>query len=317
MHFGDDSEQGRAPRRIGGIAFIVVALACFGALDTTIKIASTAAPVAMAVWVRYLVQTVVTGAVLWPARRASLFQTSRPLLQFSRGALLLTGSVIAFFSLRFMQVGEYTASVMLTPLLLTVAAAVALHESVSWLRWACVLGGFAGSMAVIRPGEDPFHWLMLLPLLLVAANTGFQVLTSRMARTEDPGTMHFYTGLAGLTLTTLGLPFAWQALPLSVWLVIGLMGLLSTLGHFLLIMACMRTPVAVLTPYLCLQIGFAALGGWLVCAHVPDARSLAGIALVAVSGVFGTWLTGREALASDRRNEAQSNMVAVAGADAH
>jgi len=101
MHSGDGSEQGRAPRRIGGIAFIVVALACFGALDTTTKIASTAAPVVMAVWIRYLVQTVVTGAVLWPARRASLFQISRPLLQFSRGALLLTCSVIAFFSLRF------------------------------------------------------------------------------------------------------------------------------------------------------------------------------------------------------------------------
>ena len=132
MHSGDGSEQGRAPRRIGGIAFIVVALACFGALDTTTKIASTAAPLVMAVWVRDLVQTVVTGAVLWPARRASLFQTSRPLLQFSRGALLLTCSVIAFFSLRFMQVGEYTAIVMLAPLLLTVVAAIARHESLSW-----------------------------------------------------------------------------------------------------------------------------------------------------------------------------------------
>jgi drug/metabolite transporter (DMT)-like permease len=304
-------------RRVGGIAFIVMALICFGALDTTTKIASTAAPVLMAVWARYLVQAVVTGAVLWPGRRARLFHTRRPLLQFVRGALLLTCSIIAFFSLRYMQVGEYTAIVMLTPLLLTVVAALALHEAVSWLRWLCVLGGFAGSMIVIRPDEDLFHWAMLLPLLLVAANTAFQVLTSRMTRTEDPGTMHFYTGLVGLSLTTLGLPFAWQALPLQVWLVIGLMGVLSTLGHFLLIVAYMRTPVAVLTPYLYLQIGFAALGGWLVFAHVPDAWSLAGIGLVSVSGVFGTWLTGREALASGHRDAAQSSIVAVAGADAH
>ena len=304
-------------RRIGGITFIVLAVICFGALDTTTKIASTAAPVLMAVWARYLVQAVVTAAVLWPGRRARLFQTRAPGLQFVRGALLLTCSVIAFFSLRYMQVGEYTAIVMLTPLLLTVVAAVALHESVSWLRWLCVLGGFAGSMIVIRPDEDIFHWLMLLPLLLVAANTGFQVLTSRMARTEDPGTMHFYTGLVGLVLTTLGLPFAWQALPLNVWLVIGLMGVFSTLGHFMLIMAYTRTPVAVLTPYLYLQIGFAALGGWLVFSHVPDSWSLAGIALVAVSGVFGTWLTGREALARGRQNEAQSSIAAVAGADAY
>ena len=144
---------------------------------------------------------------------------------------------------------------------------------------------------VIRPDEDIFHWLLLLPLLLVAANTGFQVLTSRMARTEDPGAMHFYTGLVGLVLTTL--------------------------GHFMLIMAHTRTPVAVLTPCLCLQIGLAALGGGLVFAHVPDAWSQAGIALVAVSGVFGTWLTGREVLARGRQNEAQSSTAAVASADAY
>lgn len=115
MLSGDGSEQGRVPRRIGGIAFIVVALACFGALDTTTKIA---APVVMVVWVYCLVSTMVTGAVLWPARRARLFQTGWTALQF--------------FRLRFMQVGEYTAIVMLAPLLLTVVAAIALHESSSW-----------------------------------------------------------------------------------------------------------------------------------------------------------------------------------------
>lgn len=87
-------------RRIGGITFIVLAVICFGALDTTTKIASTAAPVLMAIWARCLVQAVVTGAVLWPGRRARLLHTRAPGLQFVRGALLLTCSVIAFFSLR-------------------------------------------------------------------------------------------------------------------------------------------------------------------------------------------------------------------------
>ena len=62
--------------------------------------------------------------------------------------------------------------------------------------------------------------------------------------------------------------------------------------------------VAVLTPYLYLQILFGALGGWLVFAHVPDAWSLGGIALIFAGGVFGTWLTGREMLVG---TEAQSS----------
>ena len=90
-----------------------------------------------------------------------------------------------------MQVGEFTAIVMLTPLLLTVVAALTLHERVSWCVGSALAVVFAGSMVVIRPGMNLFQWAMLLPLMLVATNTVFQVLTSRMAKTEDSGTLHF------------------------------------------------------------------------------------------------------------------------------
>jgi drug/metabolite transporter (DMT)-like permease len=300
----------------GGIAFVVLAVLCFGALDTTTKFASATAPAAMALWLRYGVQTVVTAAVLGPRRGASLLRTGRPGLQLVRGLLLLVASAIAFFSLRVVGVGEFTAVVMLTPLLLTVVAALTLHEPVSALRWLCVLGGFVGSLLVVRPGKELFQWAMLLPLLLVAANTGFQVLTSRMARTEDPGTMHFYTGLVGLLVTTAGLPLAWQPLPWSTWLALVLMGLFGTLGHFLLIVAYRRAPVAVLTPFLYLQIAFATLGGWLVFAHVPDHWALIGIGLVAVGGVAGTWLTAREVLGRRRSEAPESVQAAIAGVDA-
>jgi drug/metabolite transporter (DMT)-like permease len=179
-----------------------------------------------------------------------------------------------------------------------------------------VLGGFVGSLLVVRPGKELFQWAMLLPLLLVAANTGFQVLTSRMARTEDPGTMHFYTGLVGLLFTTAGLPLAWQPLPWTTWVALVLMGAFGTLGHFLLIVAYRRAPVAVLTPFLYLQIAFATLGGWLVFAHVPDDWALVGIGLVAIGGVAGTWLTARDVLGPRRVEAPESVRAAIAGADA-
>ena len=316
MAAAEGAVAARPAQRVGGIFFIVLALLSFGALDTTTKFASTTVPVVMAMWLRCLVQTMLTGAVLWPSRRNRLFSTHRPWLQVLRGLVLLSCSSMAYFSLQVMQVGEFTAVVMLTPLLLTVVAALALHERVSGWRWLCVAGGFAGSIVVIRPGMNLFQWAMLLPLVLVAANTVFQVLTSHMAKTEDPGTMHFYTGLVGLVVTSAALPWAWRLLPWSLWAALGLMALLGTFGHFMLIMAYSRAPVAVLTPYLYLQIAFATLGGWLVFAHVPDAWSLAGITMVAICGVFGTWLTGREAQARRRLQSPASTVAAIAGADA-
>ena len=102
-----------------------MALVCFGALDTTTKFVWTAAPVVMAPWLRYVLQTFSTLAVLWPRHRSRLFRTEHPRQQAARALLLLSCSAVAVFSLAVMQVGEVTAIIMPTPLLLTVIALIA------------------------------------------------------------------------------------------------------------------------------------------------------------------------------------------------
>lgn len=285
----------RRPNALAGIALVIAASACFATLDTTTKYVSAAVPLLMALWFRYFFQAVATTAAVLPSRGMKVWHTRHLPWQLLRGALLLTSSLLAFASLRHMPVGEFTAIVMITPLAITLLAATVLKEHVSPLRWALVAGGFAGTLIIIRPGGDGFGWASLLPLALVASNAWFQVLTARLARTEDPITMHLYTGWTGTLLASLALPFVWTALPDPwLWASLCLMGVAATVGHFLLILAYYRAPAATLTPYLYSQIGFAMLGGLLVFSHVPDAWSLAGITMIAICGAAGAWLTVRE-----------------------
>jgi drug/metabolite transporter (DMT)-like permease len=290
----------RQPHALAGIALVVAASACFSALDTTTKVATATVPVLMALWVRYLFQAVATTAYVLPARGLGIWRTRRLGWHVTRGLLLLTSSMLAFTSLRYMPVGEFTAIVMITPLVITLLAATMLKEHVSALRWLLVAGGFLGTLMIIRPGGDSFGWSSLLPLALVASNSWFQVLTSKLARTEDPLTMHLYTGWTGTVVASLALPFVWSALPHGwVWLALCFMGLMGTVGHLMLILAYYRAPAATLTPYLYSQIGFAMLGGLLVFSHVPDKLSLAGIAMIATCGAAGAWLTVRERRTAD------------------
>ena len=274
-----------------GIGLTVVAMACFAALDTATKYVSTSVPLLMALWFRYAFQAVATTAVMLPLRGLSVLRTAHPKFQLLRGVLLLASSLFAFFSLKYMPVGEFTAIVMLTPLLITLLAAHSLGESVSMARWALVCGGFAGTLVIIRPGHEAFAWTTLLPLGLVVCNAWFQVLTVKMAKTEDPVTMHLYTGWVGAVLASLPLPWVWAMLPNgSQWGALLLMGATATVGHFLLILAYQRAPAATLTPYLYAQIGFAMLGGWLAFSHVPDGWSFVGMLMIAVCGALGAWL---------------------------
>ena len=284
-----------APHALAAIALVVASCACFSVLDTTAKYVTTWVPLLMALWFRYAFQAVATTLVMLPLRGTGLLRTRHLPFQCLRGVLLLASSLLAFASLKHMPVGEFTAIVMISPLVITVLAATVLKEQVSALRWLLVAGGFAGTLVIIRPGGETFSWTSLLPLGLVATGAWFQVLTSRLARTEDPVTMHLYTGWVGTLLASLALPFVWTQLGASwLWLALGLMGAMGTIGHFLLILAYQRAPASTLTPYLYTQIAFAMLGGWLVFKHVPDRWSMTGMAIIAACGAAGAWLTVRQ-----------------------
>lgn len=289
------TSQAAGARAPLGIAFLVLAVACFAVLDTAVKYVGAFVPVLVAVWFRYVFQAVAVTAFMLPVRGRGLLKTAHPRFQVLRGGLLLTVSALSFVAVQFMPVGEFTAFVMTTPLVVTLLAALFLKERVSLLRWLLVSGGFLGALLVVQPGSASFGWATLLPLAMVVTYAWFQILTSRLARTEDPMTMHFYTGWVGALIATAVLPLVWQAMPdARTFAILCLVGLMGTVGHFLLILAFARAPASTLTPYLYAQIGFAMLCGWLVFDHIPGALELAGIALIVVCGATASWLTARE-----------------------
>jgi drug/metabolite transporter (DMT)-like permease len=280
---------------LAGIGFVILSVACFAILDTTTKHISASVPILLALWFRYLIQALFSTVFFLPKRGMSLFKTVHPKFQMVRGALLFGSSLCAFFGLKYLPVGEFTAIASITPLVVTLMGALSLGEKVRKLRWALVLGAFAGTIVIVRPGSQHFDWVLIFPLVLILTNSGFQLLTSRMARTEDPVTMNVLTGWVGTALGAFLLPFVWE-LPTEwfIWAQLLLMGSFATVGHYLLILAFSKAPATVLTPYFYTQIVFAMLGGWLIFDHMPDHWTLVGIGVVTLCGALGAWLTVRE-----------------------
>ncbi|MEY4727002.1 MAG: Riboflavin transporter [Pseudomonadota bacterium] len=269
-----------------------MASACFAVLDTTTKRVTTVVPVMMAIWARYFFQALLTTAVVLPLKGLDVLKTQNPRQQITRGVLLTLVTGLAFSSLTLLPVGEFTAIVMVVPLLVTLLATRMLNEHVSSQRIVLVCGGFVGTLIIVRPGTEVFGWTLLIPAALVVVNTAFQLLTSKMARTEDAMTTQFYTTWVGTALTSI--PLFWFWVPVTetrVLLELVLMGVAGATGHFLLILAFERSPAGALMPYMYVQIAFAMLGGWLVFDHVPDQLSVVGMGLIALCGTAGGLLT--------------------------
>lgn len=293
-----------------GVVLVMLAAVCFASLDSLTRLLGATLPVLLILTARYLFQAVAMGVWLATSRVHRL-RTAHPRFQLLRGSLLLATSAFSFYGVQYMPVPEFTAINMLTPVLVTLLAAWLLKERVSPLRWALVLGAFAGALVVIRPGSGLFGWAVWFPLLCACTYASFQVLTSRLAALESPYTTHFWTGAVGsaimlpvLAASPVDVPAALAAATTPELLQMAAIGAFGTVGHLLLILALGMAPASRLMPFVYVQIAVAALLGWLIFRQLPDFWAWVGMGVISVCGAASAWLNLRSSAAAQRRADA-------------
>jgi drug/metabolite transporter (DMT)-like permease len=282
------------------ILMIVVSTFLFSSMDAATKYLGGFLSVVLVLWSRYTLQAAIMAAVLFRVRGPTGFRTAHPRFQMLRGVLLATISVLAFYSMRRMPLAEFTAIVMLSPLLITACSAWLLRERIGRLRWLLVWSGFLGTVVVIRPGSGLFGWVVIIPLLAMVVSSAYSLITGRLAVLENPYTTQFYSGMVGSLLL---LPFMlneraellvfFTRADLGSASLLLLIGVLGTVGHLLLIMAFSKAGTSSLMPFTYAQIGFAALMSWLFFSHAPDIWAWLGMAMIAASGGATAWLNIR------------------------
>ena len=289
-----------------GIALVIGAASCFATMDTTVRFVGAFFSVALVLWTRYALHAAIMTLWIVLSKERS-FRSANPMFQIARGALLAFSSAMAFAALRRMPVAEFTAIVMLTPVVATLVARVWLKERISPLRWALVAGGFIGALIVIRPGSGLIGWAALLPLAATFSNAAFQIMTRRFAPHEDPFTTNFYTGATGMAIAT---PILLASVADPIDTLIGAPGVqvgalmavavLGTTGHLLLIMALGKAPASTLMPFQYVQLAVAALAGYIAFGVVPDGWGWIGMAIIGICGAASAWLNVRAAAARYR-----------------
>jgi drug/metabolite transporter (DMT)-like permease len=282
------------------IIMIVVSTFLFSSMDAATKYLGGFLSVVFVLWSRYTLQAAIMAAVVFRVRGLKGFRTAHPRFQTLRGILLATISILAFYSMRRMPLAEFTAIIMLSPILITACSGWLINERIGRLRWLLVWSGFLGTVIVIRPGSGLFGWVVIIPLLAMVVSSAYSLITGRLAVLENPYTTQFYSGAIGsLLLLPLMLLQRAELLAFIDAAALGsaslllLVGVLGTVGHLLLIMAFSRAGTASLMPFTYTQIGFAALMSWLFFNHAPDFWAWIGMALIAASGGATAWLNIR------------------------
>ena len=279
-----------------GITLTVIACALFALLDSGTKFAGQLLPMVMVVWLRFAAQALVTSALVLPRHGLRALRTEHPKFQIGRALNGVMTTVFAFYCIQSMPLANFTAIWSAGPLLIVVASALIFGEKVSAARWTLLVVGLLAVIAIVRPEQDgmPIGWMTIAPVGVLLCGTTYQLLGSRLARLDPPTTTQLYTTWLPVLVSAPLIPWVWQQVPnWQVWAAVVVMGTCSGVGHLLLLHAYTHTTPSVVSPFLYSQIGFAMLMGWMFFGQMPDAISLAGIAVIFACGMLSIWLSMR------------------------
>jgi drug/metabolite transporter (DMT)-like permease len=281
----DTTHQRR--QRLIGIALMCGAVALFACLDATAKYLNTQMDSLEIAWARYTSAFVLTLIVSNPITHTGLLRTRSPKLQLTRSVLLVASTALNFLALRWLQLDEALSIIFTFPFIVAIISGPMLGEWIGWRRWSAIGFGFAGVLLITRPGLGGMHPAAFFSLAATICYGFYAVITRIVSRVDSNQTSLFYANFIGALVMLPVIPFVWQ--PPANWLIalmLAMIGVLGSAGHYFLIAGHKLAPASVLSPFIYTQLIWVVILGYLVFDHVPNGWTMAGAAMVIGSGLY-------------------------------
>jgi drug/metabolite transporter (DMT)-like permease len=276
----------RSDRPFRGIALILASTVFLGASDVTAKYLSATLPSIEIAWIRFLVFALIMTPAMLPGSPLFALHTGRPGLQVMRGVALLSSSLFFISGLRFLPIAEASATGFVAPLFVTALSIVFLGERVGLRRWIATALGLIGVLIILRPGTGAFHPAAFFPIVSALAWACTLIMTRMMSGREHALTTMTYSSIAGVGVLCVLVPFVWVA-PSWHDVMFGIfIGVASTAGQWIVVLAFRYADASVLAPFSYTQLLWVSILGFIVFGEVPDVWTVTGAAFIVGSGLY-------------------------------
>lgn len=280
-----------------GVFWMLITGLCFVAVTALVKYLGPRVPAAEAAFLRYLLGLVFLLPMIRPIMNARL--TRRQVGLFGlRGVVHTLGVICWFYAMTQIPIAEVTAMNYLSPVYVTIGAALFLGEKLATRRILAVVVALVGALIILRPGfreVNSGHMAMLFTAVMFAVG---YLIAKVMSDEVSPAVV---VGMLSITVTIGLAPVAaavWVTPTLGDLLILFGVACFATAGHFTMTLAFAAAPITVTQPVTFLQLVWAVLLGWLVFAESVDIYVVAGGLIIIGSISFITW---REAVLKRRQ----------------
>lgn len=294
------------------IGLVLTAMLWFSIQDVVVKFTADQVSLWQMQVIRSVAIILMVTALLTALGRPAEITPVRWRWPFVRGLFMCVAYLGFYASLPYISLAKAASAFFISPMLITVLAAVFLGEGIGPRRIIAVVVGFSGVLFIVQPGMAGWSPYALLPVGSAFAYAAGVILT-RWRCQNDPGfslTMvnAWINGVVGglvlLVLPLLTIPAELQAehlFILSGWLdltpvLLGLVVLTAAThlaGALSSVKAYQIGEASRLAPFEYSYLVMMAVFGFLIWGTVPDPATLTGMTLICASGAFIAWREGR------------------------
>ncbi|KQV43495.1 MULTISPECIES: DMT family transporter [unclassified Rhizobium] len=308
--------DGEYPHPLKGISLKVFSVVVFVAMSTLIKSAGEGIATGQITFYRSafaMVPILVYLACTGYLRTA--FKTDNILGHLARGFVGIVSMSFGFYGLVHLPLPEAIAIGYAMPLLGVVFAAIFLKETVRLYRWTAVFIGLVGVMIITWPrltlldqgGLGQEEALGALAVLISAAlGATAMVLVRKLVVREKTHTIVLYFSLSAACFSLLTLPFGWEPLPWSSFLLLMAGGFCGGIAQLLLTQSYRYADMSTIAPFEYTSILLGIIIGYTLFDDIPTRTMLIGTVIVISAGIFIIW---REHQLGLERRRARKHMT--------
>lgn len=295
------------PMRAAGL--MLASTLCFGGMAIAIRLSSQSLHTFEVAFFRNLFGLLAVLPLLLGAQRAELRTKQLP-KYFVRCLIGICSMLAGFWAIGHLPLAQAISLTYSTPIFVTIAAVLFLHEQVRARRWLAVAAGFIGVLVIVRPGSAEFSIDSLAALLAAVLGGVISIQIKQLSRIDSANTIVLYTYAFWVPMSLLPALFVWQWPHGITWVWIVAAGVFGTGGQVLWTHALKLGEVSALTPISFTQLPLVATAGWLWFGESLDAYTVVGAAIILGSNAY---IAHREAVLARRRASVAATAGAVPG----
>ena len=269
------------------VGWLFVGIALFATMDAAAKWVARTYPLTAAVWLRYLVPTLLVGGYLVATRGWKFAHAARPGIQILRGITLVVSTLCFWTALSHLPLVEAATVSFIGPTMVVVLSAFLLGERPQRTHWIALAMGFIGVLIALRPGFTHTGVGAIAALASAAFYSLYLVLTRKVADQADSLVLLLHANAIGALALTVIAP-ATVRMPDNTfeWVILPLLGVFGAVGHWCMIKAYAKADAATLAPFMYAQLLVATFYGWQIYDNLPDGFTLLGMLVILASGLY-------------------------------